>query len=266
MLKGFNYPLTPKGKSTLNPPPPWYYSSDFLNIEFWAEASAVAAVLPPGLDPDRSANGHANALFYDWQFTGNDDEYLDPERYQYREFFILVDALFQGKSVAYCPYIFVNNDAAIARGWTQGYPKRFGQVFQTRYHAATGKAGPALAPGGKFAGSLTSAGHRMAEGIVTLREPVTDLSLLKQKPVVNLLHTPRLAADRQDHPAVHELVENVPHDVKIEQAWIGEGSLTLPVCKGEELSDLAPVRCGKGVRASLAYVVDDLKTLKDLRR
>jgi acetoacetate decarboxylase len=106
----------------------------------------------------------------------------------------------------------------------------------------------------------------MAEGIVTLREPVTDLSLLKQKPVVNLLHTPRLAADRQDHPAVHELVENVPHDVKIEQAWIGEGSLTLPVCKGEELSDLAPVRCGKGVRASLAYVVDDLRTLKDLRR
>jgi hypothetical protein len=33
-LRGFNYPLTPKGKSTLNPPPPWYYSSDFLDVEF----------------------------------------------------------------------------------------------------------------------------------------------------------------------------------------------------------------------------------------
>jgi hypothetical protein len=54
--------------------------------------------------------------------------------------------------------------------------------------------------------------------------------------------------------------------VKLEQAWVGEGSLTLPVCRGEELSDLAPVRCGKGLRASMAYVVDDLKTLKDLRR
>jgi acetoacetate decarboxylase len=95
---------------------------------------------------------------------------------------------------------------------------------------------------------------------------VKDLSLLKQKPVVNLLHTPRLAAEKQDHPAVHEIVENIPHDVKIEQAWVGEGSLTLPVCKGEELSDLAPVRSGKGIRASMAYVVDDLKTLKDLRR
>jgi acetoacetate decarboxylase len=266
MLKGFNYPLTPKGKSTLNPPPPWYYSSDFLNVEFWSDPSAVAAVLPSGLDPDRSANGHANACFYDWQFSGNDDEYLDPARYQYREFFVLVDALFQGKPVSYCPYIFVDNDAAIARGWTQGYPKRLGQVFQTRYYAAIGRAGPALAPGSKFAGTISSAGQRLAEAVVTLREPVTDKSLLKQRPVVNLLHTPRLAADRQDQPAIHELVENIPHDVKIEQAWIGEGSLTLPVCRNEELSDLAPVRCGIGMRASLAYVVDDLKTLKDLRR
>lgn len=265
MLNGFNYPLTPKGKSTLNPPPPWYYSSDFLDIEFWADSAAVAAVLPRGLDADRSANGHANALFYDWQFSGGNEEYLDPARYQYREFFILVDALFEGTPVAYCPYIFVDNDAAIARGWSQGYPKRLGQVFQTRYYAATGKAGPALAPGAKFAGSITSAGHRLADGLVTLREPVKDLSALKQLPIVNLLHTSRLAAGQQDKPAVHELVENVPHDVKIEQAWIGDGLLTLPVCRGEEVSDLAPLRCGKGIRASLAYIVDDLKTLKDLR-
>src|SRR6202167_365747 len=181
MLKGFSYPLTPKGKSTLNPPPPWDYSSDFLNIEFWSVPSAAAAVLPPGLDPDRSANGHANALFYDWQFSGGDEEYLEPARYQYREFFILVDALFQGWPVSYCPYIFVDNAAALARGWTQGYPKRIAQVYQTRYYAATGKAGPALAAGSKFAGSLSVTGGRLAEGIVTLREPVKDLSALQQR-------------------------------------------------------------------------------------
>jgi acetoacetate decarboxylase len=266
MLKGFNYPLTPKGKSTLNPPPPWYYSADFLNIEFWSDPAAAAAVLPPGLDPDPAAQGHANALFYDWQFTGANEEYLDPARYQYRELFLLVDALFEGKPVAYCPYIFVDNDAAIARGWTQGYPKRLGQVFQTRYYAATGKAGPALAAGSKFAGSLTASGRRLAQGLVTLKQPVTDPAVLKQRPIVNLLHTPRLAANNQDKPVVHELVENVPHDIKIEQAWIGDGLLTLPVVDGEEVSDLAPIRCGNGIRASMAYIVDDLKTLKDLTR
>lgn len=266
MLKGFNYPLTPKGRSTLNPVPPWYYSSDFLNIEFWSDPSAVAALLPPGLSPDSAAEGHGNALFYDWQFSGDNEEYLDPARYQYREFFLLFDALFEDKPVVYCPYIFVDNDAAIARGWTQGYPKRFGQVFQTRYFAATGKAGPALAPGAKFAGTLTSGGQRLAEGLVILKQPVTDPSLLKQRPVVNLLHTAQLAAGMHNTAAIHELVENVPHDVKIEQAWVGEGSLTLPLARGEELSDLAPLRCGKGIRASMAYIVDDLKTLKDLTK
>ena len=266
MLQGFTYPLTPQGKSTLNPPPPWSYSADFLNIEFWSHPAAVAALLPPGLEPDPSANGHGNALFYDWQFSGDNEAYLAPARYQYREFFILVEAFYEGKPVSYGPYIFVDNDAAMARGWTQGYPKRRGQVFQTRYDAATGKAGPALAPGSKFAGSLTASGQRLAEALVTLQEPVTDLSLLRQRPIVTLLHYPRLAADKQDKPALHELVENVPHDLKIEQAWIGEGSLTLPVCRGEEISDLAPVRSGKGIRASMAYVVDDLKTLKDLRK
>jgi acetoacetate decarboxylase len=266
MLKGFNYPITPKGKSTLNPPPPWYYSADLLNIEFWSDPSAVMALLPDGLDLDASANGHCNACFYDWQFSGDNEEYLNPARYQYREFFILLDALFEGRPVSYCPYIFVDNDAALARGWSQGYPKRLGQVFQTRYYAATGKAGPALVAGSKFAGSLTASGQRLAEALVTLKGPVTDLSLFKQRPIVNLLHYPRLAAEKQDQPALHELVENVPHDVKIEQAWIGEGSLTLPVCRGEEISDLAPIRTGKGIRASLAYIVDDLKTLKDLRK
>jgi acetoacetate decarboxylase len=116
--------------------------------------------------------------------------------------------------------------------------------------------GPLKSPGGR----------RLANGVVTLREPLTDVSQLQQRPVINLLHVPRLAAGKHDKPVIHELVENVPSSAKIEQAWIGEGSLTSPVCKGKEISDLAPVRCGKGVRASMAYVVDNLKTLKDLRK
>jgi hypothetical protein len=46
------------------------------------------------------------APFYDWQFSGENEAYLDPARYQYREFFILVDALYEGKPVSYGPYIF----------------------------------------------------------------------------------------------------------------------------------------------------------------
>jgi len=53
--------------------------------------------------------------------------------------------------------------------------------------------------------------------------------------------------------------------VRIEQPWTGAGSFSLPICRGEEISELAPLRCGTGLRASMSYIVDDLKTLQDLR-
>lgn len=131
MLKGFNYPLTPKGKSTLNPPPPWYYSADFLNIEFWSDPAAVAAALPPGVDPDPAAQGHGNALFYDWQFSGAHEKYLDPARYQYRDFFLLVDALFEGNAIAYRPYIFVDNARSSSPGVLSNWPIRPASIAQS---------------------------------------------------------------------------------------------------------------------------------------
>jgi hypothetical protein len=74
-----------------------------------------------------------------------------------------------------------------------------------------------------------------------------------------------LSPGAADEPPIHELVENLPQDVKSEQAWIGVGCLRLPICKDEEISDLTPVSCGKGMRASMAYGVDDFKTPKELR-
>jgi acetoacetate decarboxylase len=264
MLKGFHTPLTPQGKSTLNPNPPWHYASDFVAIEFWADPANVRAALPPGLEPDTQADGRGIAYFQDWQFTGENEEYLDPARYQYREFFIVLDALLDGKPVSYCPYIFVDNDAALARGWSQGYPKRLGQIFQTRLFAAPSKASPQLAPGAQFGASMSALGQRLARGRVTLERAVPDAAALGMRPIINLLHVPRLAAGRHDRPAVHELVMNVPQDMRIEQAWVGRGEFELPPAQGEELSALTPLRCGVGMRGSMSYIVDDLKTVKPL--
>jgi hypothetical protein len=96
MLQGFAVPLTPQGNSPLASLPPWHYSSDCLAVEFWT----------------------------------------DPARYQYREAFVLVEALFERTPINYCPYIFVDNDAAIARGWAQGFPKKYGSIYQTRSFSA----------------------------------------------------------------------------------------------------------------------------------
>jgi hypothetical protein len=95
MLRGFSVPLSPQGKSTLATLPPWHYSSDCTAIEYWADPGAVAALLPRGLTPDEKSGGRAFFWFLNWQFTGSNDELTDPARYQYREAFVLVEAIFE---------------------------------------------------------------------------------------------------------------------------------------------------------------------------
>ncbi|MGH2924074.1 MAG: acetoacetate decarboxylase family protein, partial [Solirubrobacterales bacterium] len=84
MLKGYSTPRSPLGRANLVGPPPWHYVGDMLVIEYWADAEAAAAVLPPPLEPHPDG-GRAAAMFIDWQSCGRDrDELTDPSRSQYK--------------------------------------------------------------------------------------------------------------------------------------------------------------------------------------
>jgi hypothetical protein len=263
MLKGFTVPKSPFGLAALSPPPPWHYSSDVVGVEFWTDPDAAAATLPSGLSPDPKSNGHAVMMFLDWQFTAQNDEFLDPARYQYREAFVLLDAMYRDTPVMWCPYIYVDNDAALARGWTQGFPKKLGSIFQTRSFAAASLAAGPVVSGGRFGASLSAHGERLAEACVTLRRPVENGLSLLSRPTVLLRYFPRLAAGYQDKPAVNELAMSITDNLTVAQAWVGEAELNLPEAHGEELHALAPHRVESGFRYSLAYSVTDLKILED---
>ena len=263
MLKGYFTPRTPLGLAAAAPPPPWHYSSDVVGVEFWTDPEAAAATLPIGLSPDPKSNGHALMMFLDWQFTAQDDEFLDPARYQYREAFVLLDAMYRDTPVMWCPYIYVDNDAALARGWTQGFPKKMGSIFQTRTFAAASLAAAPMVPGGRFGASLSAHGQRLAEACITLRNPVENGLSLLDRPTVLLRYFPRLAAGYQDKPAVNELAMSITDNLTVADAWVGEGELNIPDAQGEELHALAPSRIESGFRYSLAYSVTDLRVLED---
>jgi hypothetical protein len=260
MLQGFALPLSPKGIATLATTPPWHYAGDVIAIEFTSDPDAAAATLPDGLTPDPDTNGHGIALFIDWQFTGSDDEYLDPARSQYREFFVLMDARWDGEPVAWCPYIYVDNDHAMARGWIQGFPKKLGAVDQTRLFDVPSPATPSLQPGARFAASVSAGGHRLGNATVTLQAPATRLDALG-RPTVNLRHFPQLGGGQWDRPAVHELVMAVFDNQILTNIWTGDATLDFPEAQGEELAALDPVRVGAGYRFNLGYSVTDLRTL-----
>ncbi|MBY5666793.1 acetoacetate decarboxylase family protein [Rhizobium leguminosarum] len=263
MLKGFTLPKSPFGQAALTPPPPWHYSGDAIGVEFWTVPDAAAATLPPGLSPDPKSNGRAVMMFLEWQFTAQDDEYLDPARYQYREAFVLLDAMYRDIPVRWCPYVFVDNDAALARGWTQGFPRKMGSIFQTRTYAAASPAAAPLTAGARFGASLSAHGQRLAEARITLRKPAEDRFSLFGRPIVLLRYFPRLAAGYRDSPAVNELTMLITDNPTIAEAWIGDGELVLPEARGEELHVLAPVAIESGFRCSLSYSLTDLRILED---
>ena len=263
MLKGYTVPLSPLGKANLVAAPPWHYSGDVIALEYWTDPAAANATLPPGLSPDPTSAGHVLALFVDWQFTAQDDEYLDPARYQYREFYLLVDAVYKDLPVAWTPYMFVDNDSAMARGHSQGYPKRRGTVFQTRSFSAPSPAAAPIASGTKFGASLYVHGQRLAEGRLTLKEAIATPLAALLRPTVNRRYFPRLTAGRHDDTAVNELVMAVTDDLKVVGGWSGEADLRLAESRGEELHALAPVRMGPGSRFSMSCSICDLKVLED---
>ena len=258
--KGYSLPLTPEGRSSIIPAPPWHYVGDFLVIEYWADPAAVAAVLPEGLEPFADDPGRCAALFVDWQScTDSGEELLDPARGQYREFFLVVNATMDGEHVTTCPYIWVDTDFALIRGWIQGFPKKLGSIHMTRSFGLDCKA-----EGRTFAGTVAAYDRRLAMGTVTPGEVADHGPTHNDPPLINRRHFPRLAAGRHGDPAVHELVRAKSSDRSISAIHKGPATLELYPAPNEEHDALAPVRMGDGFRFQFAYTVDDLDTVREL--
>ena len=79
---GYTAPLSPDGRAEIVPAPPWHYVGDFTIVEYRSQPEAVAALLPPELDPNPDDPGAMAAIFADWQSCTDDvHEVHDPARY-----------------------------------------------------------------------------------------------------------------------------------------------------------------------------------------
>lgn len=176
---------------------------------------------------------------------------------------MFIEALFERKPINYCPYIFVDNDAAIARGWAQGYPKRLGSTYQTRTFSAPGAAAAPLAKGSRFGASVAAHGERLATARLQLEEKVADPATVFNRPTVMRRYFPQLVAARQTKPAVDELTLSLTDNLAVVDVWAGSAELTIPEVRGEDLHSIAPLRIGRGYRLGMAYSITDLRVLRN---
>ena len=263
MLKGYTLPRTPRGTSSLAPMPPWHYVGNALAVGFEADPKAAAAFLPEGLE--LRSRGCA-AYFAEWQYASETGlEYLDPIRSQHRETIVLLSASFEGSPVAYCPFIWVDQDVSLMRGLVQGWPKQIGSTWITRAYDLPSRAAPVVGPGGRFGATLCVKDRRLMEAQVTLRELTEKLPSPSFATAVNTRHFPELVAGKHDLPAVYELVQLKSRDVQVSPIWKGEAAMEIFDHPYLELPDLRPTAVVAGYRFSFAFTVDDLIPLRDLR-
>lgn len=251
-LQGYTFPLSPDGRASIVPPPPWHYSADFTLIEYRTKPDNVIALLPPELEPADDP-GACAVLFADWQSCSDDlHELIDPVQSQYKEMLIVVGCKYNGEPASRCVYIWVDKDFAMYRGYIQGFPKKLGQIHMTRTFPV-GKATPQLAPGAKFGATCTANGRSIARAVVTLREVSKTGPTVNDPPMYNSRHFPAYDGLRPD---VFELVKASSYDRAATEIWEGDAELKFYQDTLEDLQAIAPLEVTKGFRFSFAYSVN----------
>ena len=262
-LHGLPFPRTASGQASLLPPVPWHYSGDLLTVEYRTDPSAIAARLPDGVSlvADDDDPGAVAFIWADWQSCGDrGDELLDPVRAQYREAFVVVRCRYRGQVYSRCLFIWVDTDFALVRGHLQGYPKKLGSIHQTR-PVSVGRAGPRLAPGGRFGMTLAASDRRLAQATITLRGPSDHAGFVNQHSMLHNRWFPRIELDGRD--SLHEVVTMRGRDVDLGPAFVGDATLDVFDAPTEELSSLAPREIIAGYFRSVGTTFAGGTTLED---
>ncbi len=237
-LRGFMPPLSPEGRASIVPGPPWHYSGDLLTIEYRAEHGAVARWLPEPLEPAEEDPDAVAVIFADWQSCSDTfEELLDPVRSQYKEAFVVVRCRYRGEHYSRCIAIWVDKDFALARGWHQGYPKKLGSIWMTR-PVAYGRAGPRLEPGGRFGASLSVHDRRVIDARFTITGPSETNGFVNALPMLHHRFFPSI--EQGDEPSMAELVTMRSSDWQGSPVWTGEAEISFGDSPVEELGSLAP--------------------------
>jgi len=237
-MAGFLFPKTPSGRSSLIPEPPWHYSGEMLSVEYRTNPDRVAELLPEGANLTEDDPGAVALIWADWQSAGDTlEETLDPVRSQYKEAFVVIRCDWDDKTWSRCPYIWVDKDFALVRGYHQGYPKKLGDIWMTR-PITVGRAGPRLEESGRFGMTLAAADRRLAQATVTLTEPVASPGFVNGHPMLHNRSWPAIESDGT--LSMDELVTMSGYDGGIADVWAGDADIKLFESPSEELSLLEP--------------------------
>jgi acetoacetate decarboxylase len=205
-----------------------------LTVEFRTDPKNVAELLPPQLSLAAQDPGAVAIIWAEWQSCSDSfEELMDPARAQYKEVFVVVRCQYESQTYSRAAYIWVDKDFAMARGHIQGYPKKMSEIWMTRA-VTIGKAGPRLEVGGKFGGTLSTFGRRIADTRFTITGEAESAGFVNGHPMLHTRQMPAIEMDGRD--SLDELVTMRGFDVELGPVYSGDAELNLYESPTEELT------------------------------
>ena len=181
-----------------------------------------------------------NPNLADWQSCSEGGaELLDPIRSQYLETFAVVRCSYEGVTYSRCVAIWVTKDFSLARGWFQGYPKKFGSIGVTRIFNH-GKATPKLEKGAQLGASLAATDYRLATARVTLNQPSATNGFVNGHPMLHNRWVPSITPGLGN--SLDQLITMSGVDADLGQPWAGEAELELFDSPWDELASILPIK------------------------
>jgi acetoacetate decarboxylase len=238
-MKGYSYPLTPKGISSVVGDLPWHYGTEFLNVLYRSDPAAIAAYIPEPMKPGKFADHVVVSFSKWWSLWDNqlDMPFINPERTWYTETVVWVGCEFEGEQAALCIYCWVDNDFSMARGHFMGFPKKLGKTYKTDYNPMNPKMDP-LGIGSKLKGFTQAHGERILEGTLEIKEQISASEFLQPMglPVFNIRHFPSITPGAP--PSVFELVRITTENSQLGDIYRGDATIKVLPSEVEEHTDL----------------------------
>ena len=238
-VRGFMFPRSATGRSSLVPPPPWHYSGQLLTDRVPHRSgrrrrAAAATARAGGRGPRRRGRDLGRLAELQRHVRGA----ARPGAVAVRRDVRRRPLHLPGRTYSRCVYIWVDKDFAMVRGHHQGYPKKLGELYLTR-PVNVGVAGPRLEPGGRFGATCSAYGRRLIDATFTITGTAPTAGFVNGHPMIHHRVFPAIESDGTD--SLHELVTMRGYDVEVGPCYSGDATIELHESPVEELTRLAPI-------------------------
>ncbi len=240
LMDSYFHFITPSGRSSVVGAPPYHYGADFISIYFKAEPDKLQCFLP---EPLKVVDGAGVAYVSDFVCTVSENDlnapYEDPAQATYHEAAVGVRCTYNGNPGIFYPFMWVDRDWSLVRGWSLGYAKKLADdIHMTRLHKYIPKV-QYYAPGTKLSGYCARHGSRILSISLDITRKGVSQDLMSAPSVYALRYFP---ANMEGQKRINELVEIQKGNSQLgEEMWYGSGQVQFFDSPNEEIAKIGSV-------------------------